>query len=342
MFTATLDKASATAVTVGYTTANGTATAGVDYTAAAGTISFAPGVTTQQVHVDILGDATVEPDETFSVTLSNPSGISIARATAIGSILNDDLAGPTPTPPATGTGYVDLMTYGMFHGNDHNGMDALVGGRTAITTEAVVAYNDLRRFAGLAPTTIEDVGRWAFANGLTNNAQAGGNDLKGVGLFYAMQGAKVGWIADAKYNPQIVADIERTARLGSAQEVMAMVATYGHAGYAEYLISNGYQTAFINTLKMEPHWAGWMHDRAHGTLPIEGGAAAHDVNHLTVLSHDQMRPFMNDTWDYPQWPALNVSAKRVIEYYQSMVTLGNPLGDNSISASRTITGRVLV
>ena len=342
MFTATLDKASATAVTVGYTTANGTATAGVDYTGAAGTISFAPGVTTQQVHVDILGDATVEPDETFSVTLSNPSGVSIARATAIGSILNDDLAGPTPTPPATGTNYVDLMTYGMFHGNDHHGMDALVGGRTAITTEAVVAYNDLRRFAGLAPTTIEDVGRWAFANGLTNNAQAGGNDLKGVGLFYAMQGAKVGWIADAKYNPQIVADIERTARLGSAQEVMAMVATYGHAGYAEYLISNGYQTAFINTLKMEPHWAGWMHDRAHGTLPIEGGAAAHDVNHLTVLSHDQMRPFMNDTWDYPQWPALNVSAKRVIEYYQSMVTLGNPLGDNAISASRTITGRVLV
>jgi len=339
MFNATLDKASATTVSVGYATANGTATAGVDYTAATGTISFAPGVTTQQVHVDILGDTTVEPDETFSVTLSNPSGVSIARATAIGSILNDDLAGGTP--PTTGTNYIDLMTYGMFNGNDHHGMDALVGGRTAITTEAVVAYNDLRRFTGLAPTTIEDVGRWAFANGLTNNAQPGGNDLKGVGLFYAMQGAKVGWIADAKYDPQIVADIERTARLGSAQEVMTMVAAYGHAGYAQYLIDNGYQTAFINTLKMETHWAGWMHDRAHGTLPIEG-ATAHDVNHLTVLSHDQMRPFMNDTWDYPQWPALNVSDKRVIEYFQSMVTLGNPLGDNSISASRTITGRVLL
>jgi hypothetical protein len=41
---------------------------------------------------------------------------------------------------------------------------------------------------------------------------------------------------------------------------------------------------------------------------------------------------MNDTWDYPQWRALNVSNKRVIEYFQSMVTLGNPLGDNSTSA----------
>ena len=331
-FTATLDKASATAVSVGYATANGTATAGVDYTAANGTISFAPGVTTQQVHVDILGDTTVEPDETFSVTLSNPSGVSIARATAIGSILNDDLAAVTPTPPTTGANYVDIMTYGMFHGSDHTGMDALEGGRTAITTEAVVAYNDLRRFAGLAPTTIENVGRWAFANGLTNNAQASGNDLQGVGLYYAMQGAKVGWIADAKYTPQLVADIERAARLGSANEVMAMVAQYGHAGYAEYLLANGYQTAFINTLKMEPHYGGWMHDRAHGRLLIDGAATSHDVNHLTILSHDQTQPFMNDTWDYPQWPALDVPNKKVIEYFQSMVTLGNPLGDNSTSA----------
>jgi aryl-phospho-beta-D-glucosidase BglC (GH1 family) len=326
MFTATLDKASATAVSVGYTTANGTATAGVDYTAAAGSISFAPGVTTQQIHVDILGDTTVEPDETFTVTLSNPSGVSIARATAIGSILNDDLAGATP--PSTGTTYVDIMTYGMFHGSDHTGMDALEGGRTAITTEAVVAYNDLRRFAGLAPTTIDNVGRWAFANGLTNNAQASGTDVQGVGLFYAMQGAKVGWIADAKYTPQLIADIERAARLGSADQVMAMVALYGHTGYAKYLMDNGYQTAFINTLKMEPHYGGWMHDRAHGVLLIDGAATAHDVNHLTILSHDQTRPFMNDTWDYPQWPALTVPNTKVIEYFQSMVTLGDPRGTN--------------
>ena len=39
----------------------------------------------------------------------------------------------------------------MFHGSDHTGMDGLAGGRTAITTEALVAYNDLRGFAGLAP-----------------------------------------------------------------------------------------------------------------------------------------------------------------------------------------------
>jgi hypothetical protein len=232
------------------------------------------------------------------------------------------------TMPSSSGPYTDIMTFGMFHGSSHTGMDALAGGRTAITTEAVVAYNDLRRFAGLAPTTIEDVGRWAFANSLTNNAEAWGTDLQGVGLYYAMQGAKVGWIADDKYTPKIVADIERTARLGSADQVMAMVALYGHAGYAKYLMDNGYVTAFVDTLKMEPHYGGWMHDRANGRLIIDGAATAHDVNHLTILSHDQTQPFMNDTWDYPQWPALNVPNKKVIEYFQSMVALGDPRGTN--------------
>ncbi len=227
------------------------------------------------------------------------------------------------------------MSFGMFHGSSHTGADALAGGRTAITTEALLAYNNLRTFTGLAPATLEEVGKWAFANNLTNNSQAWGNDLQGVGLYYAMQGAKVGWIADDRYRPQIVADIERTARLGSAADVMTMVAKYGHPGYAVYLTDNGYQTAFIDTLKMEPHYGGWMHDRANGRLVIDGATTAHDLNHLTVLSHDQTTPFMNDTWDWPQWPALNVADRRVIEYFQSMVTLGDPRG---YSLNSTVTG----
>ena len=57
-------------------------------------------------------------------------------------------------------------------------------------------------------------------------------------------------------------------------------------------------------------------------------AIAHDVNHLTGLGWDQMQPFMNDTFDWPQWPALDVSHSGVIEYFQSMVVLGDPEGDN--------------
>ena len=230
--------------------------------------------------------------------------------------------------PLSGT-YTDITSWGSFHGSNHNSEhDELVGGRTAITTEAMEAYNGLRAFSGLEAVGIEPVGEWAFANGLTNNSQAWGDDTKGVGLWYAMQGAKVGWIADEAYNPQILADIQRTARQGSADTVMAMVREFGHRGFADHLEQNGLKDAFINTLKMEPHYGGWMHGRTHGFLDIEGVAIAHDINHLTVLGWDQSQPFMNDTFDWPQWPALDVSDQTVINYYQGIVALGDPLSKN--------------
>ena len=244
----------------------------------------------------------------------------------------------------TTSDFIDITQWGSFHGSNHNSEHTeLVGGRTPITTEALVAYNGLRAFAGHNAVAIEDVGRWAFDQGLTNNAEAWGNDLLGVGLWYAMQGAKVGWIADSSFKPELLADLQRTARLGSSDAVMAMVQEVSHDGFAEFLISEGLQEAFINTLKMEPHYGGWMHGRTHGFLPIESGAIAHDINHLTVLGWDQSQPFMNDTFDWPQWPALEVSDNKVINYFQSMVSLGAPLENNldnlgtSISATTTPT-----
>ena len=91
---------------------------------------------------------------------------------------------------------------------------------------------------------------------------------------------------------------------------MAMVREFGHEGFADYIQQSGLQDAFINTLKMEPHYGGWMHGRTHGFLDVEGVAIAHDINHLTVLGWDQSQPFMNDTFDWPQWPALMSLIKR--------------------------------
>ncbi|MES2773159.1 MAG: LamG-like jellyroll fold domain-containing protein [Bacteroidota bacterium] len=71
---------------------NGTATAGSDYTAyALSPINFtAGGVFTQTVNVVVQGDATIEPNETFTMTLSNPTGGIFLDATGIGTILDDD------------------------------------------------------------------------------------------------------------------------------------------------------------------------------------------------------------------------------------------------------------
>ncbi len=243
-------------------------------------------------------------------------------------------ATPAPTSPSpVAANYSDITTFGVFHGtSSHTHHDSLAGGRTAITTEALVVYNGLRAFHGLEVVQPEAIGRWAFANSLTNNSQAYGQELTGVGLYYGMQGAKVGWIRDDAFDPQILADIQRTAREGGTGAVMTMVETYGHPGYADYLTRSGLVDAFVNTLKMEPHYGGWMHGRVHGGLPFSNGAGAtvataHDLNHLTVLSHDQRQPFMNDTFDWPQWPALDVPESTVIDYFQSMVVLRDPHSD---------------
>ncbi|MCK0206706.1 cellulase family glycosylhydrolase [Starkeya koreensis] len=94
MFAVTLDKASTVPVTVSYQTANGTALSGADYAATSGTITFAPGETSKQLHVDVVGDLVAEADERFTVTLSNPVGAAIADGQATGTILNDDEAAP--------------------------------------------------------------------------------------------------------------------------------------------------------------------------------------------------------------------------------------------------------
>ncbi|MDE1569445.1 Calx-beta domain-containing protein [Aquabacter sp. P-9] len=97
MFMVTLDKASSETVTVQYATSDGTAKAASDYQATTGTVTFAPGVTSQMVHVDIMGDATFEANETFKVTLSAPKGATIGDGVAEGTILNDDAAPVLPT-----------------------------------------------------------------------------------------------------------------------------------------------------------------------------------------------------------------------------------------------------
>ena len=78
-------------VSVDYATADGTATAGEDYVAKAGTATFAAGQTSLTITIDVVGDEVPEPDETFHVDLGNAVGAIIANARGTGTILNDDV-----------------------------------------------------------------------------------------------------------------------------------------------------------------------------------------------------------------------------------------------------------
>ena len=77
-------------VTVDWVTADGTATAGEDYTAANGTLSFGPGETSKMVSVVILDDTVEDSGETLTLQLSNPSGATLADAEATGTISDEE------------------------------------------------------------------------------------------------------------------------------------------------------------------------------------------------------------------------------------------------------------
>lgn len=102
-FTVSLSRASSVIVSVDFATADGTATQGLDYQAALGTLFFAPGETTGTVTVNILSDSISEGPETFSVNLRNAQGgARIPDQQGMGTI-TDTAATPTPTPTPTAT-----------------------------------------------------------------------------------------------------------------------------------------------------------------------------------------------------------------------------------------------
>ncbi len=88
MFTVTLSSASLQSISVNYATANGTASSPSDYVGASGTVTFAPGQTSQKVAISVVGDTAEESDEDFFVNLSNPVNATLADSQGVGSILN--------------------------------------------------------------------------------------------------------------------------------------------------------------------------------------------------------------------------------------------------------------
>jgi Domain of unknown function (DUF4394)/Calx-beta domain len=92
--------------TVAYSTSDGSATAGADYTGASGTLTFPEGETTRTIEVPLTPDAIDEPDKTFTVALSNPTPdagttATLMLASATVTIADDDPEASTAPVDAT-------------------------------------------------------------------------------------------------------------------------------------------------------------------------------------------------------------------------------------------------
>lgn len=101
-FTLSLSRESGKIVTVAYATGDGSAAAPGDYTSRSGTIIFMAGETSKTVSVALVNDALVEPDETFTLTLSSAFNATLSDGRGVATILDDDAAPPPPPPPPPG------------------------------------------------------------------------------------------------------------------------------------------------------------------------------------------------------------------------------------------------
>lgn len=133
-FSVSLDAASARIISVDYSSSDGSAVAGNDYTAASGTLTFVPGDTSESVTVSVIGDTLFEGDETLTVTLSNPQNSQIATAAALGTIVENDTQ---PTLSLTDAG----ATEGDVSGGSVS-MLATLSNASALTVTASYASAD--------------------------------------------------------------------------------------------------------------------------------------------------------------------------------------------------------
>ncbi|TRT74320.1 MAG: endo-1,3-1,4-beta-glycanase ExsH [Microcystis sp. M_QC_C_20170808_M3Col] len=90
ILTVTVNNPNPQQITVNYTTAPINATANVDYTSQTGTLTIAPNTSTASISIPILNDNLNEPDEVFTVTLSNPVNATINPDEAIGQVIITD------------------------------------------------------------------------------------------------------------------------------------------------------------------------------------------------------------------------------------------------------------
>ncbi len=167
-FTVSLNQLSMMPVTVDFATADGTATAGLDYQPISGTLTFAPGVTTQIVTVNTIRDLVKgEGAHPFFLNLSNPMGARIDDPQGSATIIDDD--GPAPSDEAGdtlvgGAGFDTLLAA--------DGDDVLNGGADDDTMDGNGGNDTL--FGGAGNDTLD-----GGANNDLLDGQSGNDTVRG-------------------------------------------------------------------------------------------------------------------------------------------------------------------
>ncbi len=177
VFTVTRSGGSAGEVSASYALTN-TTTSNDDFTGpTSGTVTFADGQTTATITISVVGDTNIEIDESFDLTLFNPTGgATIADNMATGTIFNDDL--PPQGPPEVFINEVHYDTAGADVGEF---VEIAGPAGTDLTGWSLVLYNGnggvvygTIALSGVIPNQDDGFGTLAFLTpGLQNGAPDG-------------------------------------------------------------------------------------------------------------------------------------------------------------------------
>ena len=215
VFSIRLNAPSDLPITVDYATSDGTATAGADYMAAGGSLSFMPGDIERTISVLLQEDGKFEADETFVVTLSNAVNAHLADGAATGTIADNDDASPVAQAwlsrfgRTVATQVVDTLEsrfYGAFTDESSvslDGMQMRPGLVPALLDEQALGWNaDMAFIHGAAWTDADrqlsgawspDMRRWLSTSSFHWTSAAGAGSSANGGLAGAASGGYGPW-----------------------------------------------------------------------------------------------------------------------------------------------------
>ncbi len=254
MFPVTLSAPSGKPVSVTFTVAAGTASAGVDFVAAAQPVmvSFAPGVTSATALVNLVTDFTDEADETLTVTLGEPINVTIADGQATGTILDDDIN-------LTVTTDADKIDQTAGDGVVNTGVANEITLRAAVMTANQLAGDD---------EIVLPAGTFTFTLGTRSEDAAASGDLDVTSGYLRIRGT--GTIE----NPSIIdaADLDRVfhVRNGATLELINVTLRNGDLGDSQdggAIAVDASGTLILTQTKLENHTA-----RTGGALFLLGNS----------------------------------------------------------------------
>jgi hypothetical protein len=281
--TVTRTGSTAEAVTVDYASSNGTATAGSDYTATSGTLTFNAGESSKTFPVTIANDTRDENDETVNLTLSNPTGGAVlgGQSSATLTITDDDTAGTLQFSAATysvnETGGSATITVTRSGGTASNVTVAY-----ATSNGSATAGSDYTATSGTLTFNAGDTSK-TFSVLIADDSAAEGNETVNLTLSNPTGGATLGAVSAAVLT---IVDNEIAINFSSANFTVAETSktatiTVLRSGPTTAAVTVDYATSNGTAS------AGSDYTGASGTLTFTAGQASRT---FTI-------PIINDTLD---------------------------------------------